>query len=347
MSTIAGSSTSTEDKPVKHVWWLITGGMVTRAIYTVCKLHVPDALADGPRTVDELAGDCGGDTDALGRYLRVLTGAGLFREDATGAFHLTDAGHLLRSDVPGTMWPFAVLADELIEPTSTAALFSARTGRSAFDHLHGCSLYDHLAADPDAEALFAWAMTSRAARLHREVIEAIDWNGVRHVVDVGGNHGAFLTAILTHLPMATGVLFDQPQVAAGARDALEAAGVADRVDVAPGDFFTEVPPGGDLYLVANVLWNWDDGKAATILRHCRDAMADSARLVVVEPVVPDGDEPHLARIHDLVNFWLNGGRTRGASEWRTLLGAAGFELRSITETPLQWSVIEAGPRVSR
>ncbi len=328
----------------KAVCRLIGGAFVSRALYTACRLGIPDLCAEVPRTADELAGIAGADAGALGRTLRVLAAEGLFDEDADGRFGLTELGQLLRRDQPGAQWHFAVLLAELLEPSADAALFAARTGGSAFDYMHGCSLYPHLAAHPDVEALFAEAMSSRAARLHDEVIGAVDWTDVRHVVDVGGNHGGFLVAILDHLPEATGLLFDQPQIVAGAATSLDAAGVADRVDVEGGDFFDAVPPGGDLYLVANVLWNWDDDRAGRILRRCRDAMAHSARLIICEPVIPPGNEPHPAKLLDLGNFWLNGGRTRTPDGWRALLAGAGFEIARITETDLEWSVIEAHPR---
>lgn len=322
---------------------LIGGTLVARAIYVVCKLGVPDAIGDGAVSVDELAARCGADAAALGRCLRVLAGCGLFVADDNGRFALTEVGALLRSDGPGTLAPLAVLMAELLEATPDGALYAVRTGRSAFAHTHGCGLYEHLAAVPDTETLFAQAMSARAARHHAAVIAALDWDGVRHVVDVGGNHGAFLTAILDHLPTATGVLFDQRHVVAGAGPSLVAAGVDDRVDVEAGDFFVAVPPGGDLYLIANVLWNWPDPEALQILRRCREAMAASARLAICEPVVPPGNEPHPAKTLDLANFWLNGGGTRSAGQWRTLLARAGFELTGITETAVEWSVIEATP----
>jgi hypothetical protein len=330
--------------PAKDLHRLIGGAMVSRAVYAACRLRVPDLCAEAPRTAEELAAVAGADPDALGRVLRVLAAEGILAEDSDGCFHLTEAGELLCRDRVGTQWHLAVLLTELIEPTAEAALYAVRTGGSAFEHAHGCALYPHLAAHPDTEALFAEAMTARALHLHQQVIAAVDWTGVHHIVDVGGNHGGFLAAILGHLPQATGVLFDQPQVVAGAAAALDSAGVADRVDVEGGSFFDGVPPGGDLYLLANVLWNWGDEDAARILRRCRDAMAPSARLLVCEPVIPPGNAPHAAKLLDLGNFWLNGGCTRTPPEWRHLLLHTGFDLVDITETDLEWSVIEATPR---
>ena len=329
--------------PTRLLMRMIGGAQLTRAIYAVCKLGLPDVCARGPASVDELAGVCGADARALGRYLRVLAANRIFSEDDEGRFSLTEIGELLRRDVRGTLAPMAVLLPELIEPTPDAALYALRTGRSAFVHAHGCGLYEYLAGVPDTEALFAEAMSARAAQHHAAVIGALDWGGVSHIVDVGGNHGAFLAAILEHLPNATGILFDQPHVVAGAGPALTAAGVAERVDVVPGDFFVAIPPGGDLYLVANVLWNWPDDQARAILQRCREAMAPTARLAICEPVIPPGNQPHAAKTLDLGNFWLNGGGTKNPAEWREFLDRAGFELVGITETAVEWSVIEARP----
>lgn len=329
--------------PHRLVARMITGTLLSRAIYATCKIGVFDACAERAATVEDLAVTCGAETDALGRYLRVLAASGLLEEDEIGRFHLTELGQLLRHDAPASLASLAVLSAELLEPTAPSVLYAIRTGKSAFAHSHGCGLYEHLAGDPALEALFAEGMSARAVRLHGAVIAAIDWTGVRHVVDVGGNHGAFLAAVLDHLPEATGVLFDQPQVVAGAGPALTEAGVADRVDVEPGDFFAAVPPGGDLYLVANVLWNWPDADARLILRRCHDAMAPSARLVICEPVVPAGNDLHPAKSLDLANFWLNGGGTRRPADWDHLLRSAGFTLTGITETPVEWGVIEARP----
>ena len=350
MTALTTSSTLVHDDllgidvaPLRLLMRMIGGAQLSRAIYAVVKLGIPDVCARGPATVEELATVCGADARALGRYLRVLAANRIFSEDDKGLYSLTEIGQLLRSDVPGTAAPFAILLPELIEPTADAALYALRTGRSAFVHSHGCGLYEYLAGVPDTEALFAQAMSARASQHHAAVIGAVDWDGVRHVVDVGGNHGSFLTAILEHLPGATGILFDQPHVVAGAGPALAEAGVADRVDVVPGDFFTAVPPGGDLYLVANVLWNWPDDQARGILQRCREAMAPTARLAICEPVIPPGNELHAAKVLDLGNFWLNGGGTRTPDEWREFLDRAGFELVGITETAVEWSVIEARP----
>src|SRR5712691_11476979 len=98
-------------------------------------------------------------------------------------------------------------------------------------------------------------------RTRRAVAPAeCQFSGIRRLVDVGGGHGLFLATILQAYPAMRGVLFDRPEVAAGAAAALEAAGVARRCEVVGGDFFASVPAGGDAYLLWQIIHDWDDGR---------------------------------------------------------------------------------------
>jgi SAM-dependent methyltransferase len=287
---------------------------------------------------------CEANADALTRCLRVLVDEGLFREDEDHGFHLAGAGEWLLSDGASSWWSFAVLAGELAEPTPAAALFAARTGRAAFDHSHGFGLYDALAENPDAERMFSAAMSANVDRLRDAIFAAVDWSDVHHVVDIGGSHGALLAALLQRLPNTTGVLFDQPHVIAGAGRTLTAAGVEERVDCVGGDFYDEVPPGGDLYLLSNVVWNLPDAQAARLVRRCAEAMSPSARLVVIEPMRCD-DHPvrHILNSMDLANFWVTGGHVRSADEWRELLRIADMSVLSLTPTASDACVLQAAP----
>jgi SAM-dependent methyltransferase len=332
--------------PVRYVSRVATGGLLARALYVACKLGLADLCGAQARTAEELAQQVGAHGPSLLRFLRVLAGAHLFAEDGSGRFHLTPLGTYLRVDVEGSVWPFVILSGEVLDPalSGPAMLHTARTGGAAFEHTVGCSVYEYLAAHPEDDALWERAMNNRAVHLAGGVLDGIDWTGVRHVVDVGGNQGAFLAAILERLPAVRGTLFDQPHVAARAAERFAAAGAAARVELVGGDFFEAVPAGGDLYLLANVLWNWPDERAATILRRCREAVPDHGRVVIFEPVVPAGNAPHPAKNLDLVNLLGFGGRTRSESEWRALLAEAGFTMTGVTTTPMDWALIEAVPQ---
>jgi hypothetical protein len=152
-----------------------------------------------------------------------------------------------------------------------------------------------------------------------------------------------LAAILHGSPATRGVLFDLPHVVDGAGAALAAAGVADRCTRVGGDFFVAVPPGGDAYVLAQILHDWDDDRCRAILTECRRVIPPEGRLLVVELVLPEDGEPFFGKWLDLHMLVMAGGRERTASEYATLFRASGFELVRVVPTPAGPSVVEATP----
>lgn len=318
------------------------GFFVARSLHAAAELGVADLLADGPRTTEELAVATSTQPAALYRMLRVLAGAGVCTEVAPGSFALTPVGAYLRADHPRSVRSF------LRWGTTVARAFdhlehTLRTGTAGFDRVFGESLFDHLRADPGHAALFGAAMAEFGASEDTAVVDAYDFGAARSVVDIGGGWGGLLCTILAATPEATGVLFDQPSVVEAAESAIDAAGLAGRCTVRGGDFFREVPAGGDVYLLKSVIHDWPDEQAGTILRNCRNAMPPAGRLLLVERIVPAGDDPHPSKPMDLAMLVLLGGRERTPDEYGTLLAGAGFRVTRVVPTTSPSSVIEAVP----
>ena len=189
-------------------------------------------------------------------------------------------------------------------------------------------------------------MTARADREARDVVAADDFGRLRRLVDVGGGSGVLLSAILRATPALRGVLMDRPAAIAAARERLATEGLSERAECVAGDFFATVPPGADGYLLSRVIHDWDDRDAVRILRRCRAAMPGTARLLLVESVLPERarDAPEAIRM-DLHMMVLLGARERTEEEYRRLLAAAGLDLRRVvpTASPAALGVIEAFP----
>jgi hypothetical protein len=222
-------------------------------------------------------------------------------------------------------------------------LHSVQTGEPSFEHRHGTPLFSFLADHPAAMALFAEAMTSMSATECAAVLAAYDFSTASTIIDVGGGHGQLLTAILSSSPSSRGVLFDLPATTARAHETLGAADVLDRCVISGGDFFVAVPDGGDLYVLKSVIHDWDDDRAVSILANCRRAMDPAGTLLLIERVVPAGDEPSTSKWMDLNMLVATGGRERTADEYRSLVERAGFTLSRITPTPAHVSLIEVKP----
>lgn len=297
------------------IWDALRGAMVTRALGLAADLRVAQALAAGPRSIDELARKCGADGDALYRMLRALASDGIFEETEPRVFRNTAASEVLLREgwddfahLFGGAWLHTVAALDA-------------NGKPSFARAHGSDFWPWLAAHPDERAAFDRAMAqgwqSRLDRLQR-----VHWRGEELVVDIGGGSGSLLIALLERHPRMRGIVFDLPETV---RD--EAA-LGERCAFVEGSFFESVPD-GDVHLLVTVLHDWDDDAAQRILQTVRSAAGD--RLVILDSVIEPGNAPDGAKWLDLLMLAIAGGRERTAEQWRTLLRDAGWEATRISQ----------------
>jgi hypothetical protein len=323
----------------------MTGGLYrTQMLYVVARLGIADRVADGPRTAAELADETGADADALFRVLRAVASLGVLTQDERDRFGPTPASELLRPGRKGSLHARLTLYGEPWWWAPAGRLLeTVMTGAPAFDRVHGAALFDWLAAHPDASETFDAHMTAMTDGEAVGVVSLDAWPDSGTAVDVGGGRGTLLVALLRARPGLRGVLFDLPHVAGRAHAWLAAAGVSERCGVVAGDFFDAVPAGADLYLLKDILHDWDDERAVAILRTVRAAIAETGRLAVIERVIPAADTPAPGKLVDVTMLLVTGGRERTRDEYESLLAAGGFALGTITPTPAGTDVITARP----
>lgn len=324
---------------------VLAGGWVTQAISICAKLGIADLLQAQPRSCGFLAQSTQTHPRSLYRVLRALASVGIFHEDANRCFGLTPMADHLRTDAPGSLRAFAIMLGEREHWRAWEGLMhSVQTGNSAFEKIFGMSHFEHFERHPQAGAVFDAAMTSRSGPENRAVVAAYDFARTRNVVEVGGGQGSLLQAILHSNRETQGVLFDLDHVAAGARKRMQEAPESSRCEFVAGDFFSDVPGGGDLYILKKVIHDWDDESARVILANCRRAMTAAGRLLLIEPVVPEGNDPSFSKLLDLLMLvWTSGGLERTEAEHRVLLATAGFDLRRVIPTPVGVAILEAVP----
>jgi SAM-dependent methyltransferase len=288
-----------------------------------------------------LAAAANADAQALYRLLRALASVGIFVETTPSHFELTALAKPLLRTAPGSLHDLALLyGDEWLWSVYGAMLYSVRTGLPAFPHVHGQPLFAYLLDHPTAAQSFNGAMNAYSGQEQAAILAAYDFSIATKLVDVGGGQGALLAAILQAHAQLSGILFDLEPVVISAQPLLTGAGVASRCEQVPGDFFVAVPEGGDLYLLKSVIHNWDDGRSVAILRNCRRAIATGGRLLVIERVVPSGNEPAEAKLFDINMLVVLGGQERTATEYAALFQAAGFALSQVIATQSPLSLLE-------
>jgi hypothetical protein len=300
-----------EVAPEQKMWEILRGGLATRALGIVAGLGIPQALAAGPRPVEALARDAGVDADALHRLLRALASEGIFAEDGRRVFRNTPASELLLT----SGWDdFAVLFGGVWY--DTVGRLDA-SGKAVFRDVFGSDFWAWLAEHPDERARFDRAM-AQGSDTRIERLETVRWRSGETVVDVGGGNGSLLAELLKTHPDLRGIVFDLPETT---RDESL---FGEKLEFVAGSFFERVPE-GDVYLLATILHDWDDESATKILGTIRAAAPENARLVILDAVVPPGNEPFGPKWLDLLMLAIFAGRERDEDQWRTLLAAGGFE----------------------
>src|SRR5260370_14855465 len=207
---------------------MILGLAFSWSIAVAAQFGVGDLLKDGPKSPDELAKTIGAHPRSLYRMLRALAGAGIFVEAADGRFSLTPLAEPLCSDAPESLRAFAaMMADKMNFETWAQLPYAIQNGKPVIPHKFGMSWFAWLEQNPAEGKAFHDAMTSLSAGAVAAVLSAYDFSGINNLGDVGGGHGLLLASILSKNPKMTAVLYDEPTVITGAKDALAAHGVAD------------------------------------------------------------------------------------------------------------------------
>jgi ubiquinone/menaquinone biosynthesis C-methylase UbiE len=315
------------------------------AIRVASTLRIPDRVFAGADTVEALARECGVDANALYRLLRLLTTVGIVSLD-DGSIELTDLGQLLRSDHPESLrgWFDLDGFGGRLDGVVLDLLEVVRSGRPAYERVHGLTMWEDFAANPTIAGSFDRLMEDQAEAASPHIVSGFDWSKVRRLVDVGGGTGVVAAWLARANPGLEVTVLDLPAPVEQARQRFIDLGLTDRCRAVSGSFFDSLPEGADVYLLSRVVHDWPDDDATRILARCRRAAGDGGRVVLVDTML-DEDRPRGTATTDLQMLALFGGRERTRSEYERLLTDAGFVMTRVE--PLQvWGrvLIEAVPR---
>jgi O-methyltransferase domain/Dimerisation domain len=321
-------------------WGLVT----TQAIAVAARLGLADLVAAAPKTAEELAHETKTHAPSLHRLLQFLASLAIFEEDPAGKYRQTALSETLRNDAPRTLRPATImLGSDFIWKPWGDLWQTIVTGQPAFDRVLGATVFEYLATHPDDAEIGNAAMTSMSSVELSDILAAYDFSRFERIVDVGGGHGLLLHGILSANPLLYGVLADQPSVVAGAT-ALRTRTIGDRCEVVGIDFFESVPEGADAYVAKHVIHDWNDRDAIRILKNCRRAIRHDGTVLLIELILKPANQPDLARFYDLQMLVMApGGRERTETEFRALLGEAGFTLKRVIPTAGFVSIIESQP----
>jgi hypothetical protein len=322
---------------------ILTSAALSRAVCTIAEIGLADHIQSGqPQPVAHLAGATKTHEPSLYRTLRFLASHGIFKETGDRHFDHTPLSAVLRTDAPGSYRAGAQMFHHIFAAWDGLD-HSIHTGEPGFNKVYGAPIFDYISQHPELGPIFDAGMTSLGWYATPAMLDACDFSGISVLADIGGGNGSLISAILKRYPDMRGILFDLGHVVERAKVNLKAAGLDGRCSVIEGSFFESVPAGADAYLFRHIIHDWTDEQCTGILGHCRKVIPANGRLLIADCVVPPGNEPSMSKELDMTMLSYPGGQERTEAQFKSLLKASGFELKSITPTTAMISVVEGIP----
>ena len=324
--------------PPAQLMQFIVGKWISKPIYVAAELGIADMLAEGSKSIEEIAQISQAHAPSLYRMMRALASVGIFIETEDKRFELTPMAECLKT---GAMRSIALMFNsDWSDKAWGYFMDSVKTGGTAFEKAHGMPVSDWLEENPRAAEVFNEANAVKAVNSHRAIVDVYDFSGIHTLTDVGGGLGVLMAEILIANPLMNGVVADIPSVIQKAGKIILSRGLEDRCKTVECDFFKSIPTGSDAYLMSNILHDWSDEQCHIILKNCHKAMKPDSKLLIVEMVVPSGNQPSIAKLLDLEMLVTTGGCERTEKEFKILLKTSGFKLSRTIDTKESISIIE-------
>ena len=320
----------TDDKILK----MVHGFMASRVIISAAELDLFTLLASQARTAEEVAEAIGADLRGITILLDALCALGfLVKTDGTYQTEAS-AAPLLSANGPASVRPMVLHMGSVWRNWSN--LTDIVLGKTVPDLKKGI-------LDKENFEAFIGAMHVVASRNAPDVVAAVGPAGARRLLDVGGGSGSYTLAFLEAQPAIQATLFDKPPVIEMARTRIEAAAMADRVTLVPGDFYTdELPAGHDLALLSAIIHQNSPAENEELYRKIHRALDAGGRIVIRDHVMsPDHTQPTEGALF-AVNMLAGtrGGGTYTFEEIEAGLAATGFVGIRQIQSKAMFSLVE-------
>lgn len=318
------------------------GFWVSRAIVAACELNLADHLASGPKSTTALAGLCNADEACLYRLMRTLAGEGIFKELPGKSFVNTPLSSALKEGDNSMKYMIMHQFGENSMILFTHFTDSIRNGEGNTRKIHGKGIFQYLEENPAKNEIYNKAMDNSSGLVALALLSAYDFKGIKTIVDLGGGHGILLESILEKYKDIQGILFDQHHVVDQAKEKARGLDLQERLQIAGGSFFIDIPAGADAYFMKNILHVFSDEDCLRLLRKIHSVITPGGKLIILETVIKPDNKPAFGKLVDLLMMTgTSGGKERTLEEFSDLFDRSGFQLTKFIRTISPFSVIEA------
>jgi hypothetical protein len=317
-----------------HFW-------ILPSLRMAAELDIARLLEEHPMTIGQLAEKTGTNPEALMRVMRALCGEKIFRKGKNGTYKNTRLSRVLMEG-KGSIRHMIIQHLSTVNWSSFNEFpYTLHTGKSAFSKVYGTTIYDYLSEHPMESALFDRSMTNLSEISVEPILSVYNFSKYPLIADIGGGEGLLLSSILFKNKGCKGILFDLPEALRNSGNIFERFGLPERITVIPGSFFEKIPAGADLYVLKNIVHNWNDDDCVKILSGIRTAMPEHGKVLILEMIIDETNRSSFAKLIDIqMMIFMENGKERSKAEFQSIIEASGLSLNRIIPTIAPISILE-------
>ncbi|XP_012680553.2 acetylserotonin O-methyltransferase [Clupea harengus] len=339
-----------DEKYPRKILGYMEGFLISKTLFAACELGVFDHLeaSERPLSAAEVAQALDTSEDGTQRLLSACAGLELLVvQQCNDQVVYSNTGlssrYLTRSG-PQSLYHSIQYNSKTIYLCWHYLTDAVREGRNQYEKAFGVSskdLFEALYRSDEEMVKFMHLMNSIWNICGKDVVTAFDLSSFKIIYDLGGCSGALAKQCTLAYPGSSVTIFDLPKVVQMSREHFVSA-EDKRISFHEGDFFKDKLPEADLYILARILHDWTDDRSLELLAKVYQSCRPGGGVLLVEALLhEDGSGPLTAQLYSLNMLVQTEGRERRASEYTSLLTAAGFTSIQVQRTGKLYDAILA------
>ncbi|MFS8103132.1 acetylserotonin O-methyltransferase [Lentzea alba] len=254
-----------------QIFQLAQGFMASKHLFAASELGLFEALGEGPADLKGLAARTGLPERSARISADAMVALGLLERHGDQYANAPVAATFLSGATPADFRPLLRMWDRVSYPAWTDLAGTLGRGKPAHE------IFD---VDDDLVPIVSAGIDAATAGACRALPHVAGLPAGSRVLDIGGGPGSWSIALAQADPGLTATVFELPEVAAIAAERVKG---HEQIDVRTGNLLTDdLPPGHDVFLLANVIHYFTQDTNQAILRKIRDAAEPKARLLLAD-----------------------------------------------------------------
>ena len=281
---------ATDPNP-EHILQVGMGFWASKSLLSAVELELFTVLDAASMTGDEIGELIGLHPRSCSDFLDALVSLGLLARDGDGAqgryANTVDTAMFLDKRSPAYLGGILEMANSRLYGFWGNLTEALRTGQPQNEAKGGGDFFGTLYADEERLEEFLRAMQGIQMGNFLDLLDKVDLSSATTLCDVGGASGILSALAVQRYPRLRAITFDLPSVEPIAKRTIAAMSVGERVTTVGGNFFDDELPQADVFVMGNVLHDWDNEQKQALISKACASLNSGGRLIAIENVIDD------------------------------------------------------------